>query len=155
MAIQPPVHRNRSVPKPGQTSCLRVDTALGPGVIKLKRFKAVRKSHLHPATPTRTTGSEHGDAACSHLPLAAHRPPERQRGITAVLQNPQAPSLLKYNIPHPVRESQPLSEHQLLSAGIKLEDEARRDTVQERERQVTTTAARARDILALGLPLRP
>lgn len=69
----------------------------------------------------------------SHLPPFTHRPPEHEGSVPTVLQNPQPPSLLKDDIPHSMRESQLLSEHQLLSAGIKLEDEDHRNAFQERE----------------------
>lgn len=82
----------------------------------------------HPTPP-----SVHGDVTYSYLPLVTHGPPEHEGSIPTVLQNPQPPSLLKDDIPHSMRESQLLSEHQLLSAGIKLEDEDHRNAFQERE----------------------
>lgn len=60
----------------------------------------------------------------------------------AVLQNPQALGLLKRHIPHPVWKSQLLSERQLLSAGLKMEDKDHREAFQEREDGYDRTAGR-------------
>lgn len=92
-------------PRPHRTQPWDSDTA------QLKVALESEKTTTCPARLDKIAGPKHQDAAESHLPLAAHRLPQHQGGVTAVLQNPQPLGVLKCNVPYPVREGQLLSEH--------------------------------------------
>lgn len=63
-----------------------------------------------------------GAPRTSHLPVAVHGPAEHEGRLPALPQHPQPPALLKGDVPHALREGQPLSVDQLLPGRVEPED---------------------------------